>query len=234
MAVIVREKVNFGDGDVALKVFLPKGKITKSEREKAERLEQFLNTRMPEIEAEIVKDSTIHAAALVKWHSLGKRLKFVEDTSLVEPSDLHEGRIWMAIRMHCPLALKPKGEQESCEDITIRGKRVGKKNDHFELCYRLGMLGRKEIEWLSSWTEWVDVVEAPGLMNDSRIMPVLAERAKSLDPMIVHRKFRNIVKELRQQFPMQQKKIDSSGMALEDIRKRVALAFERALKDGPD
>mgnify|MGYP001583033828 FL=1 len=233
MAVIVSEKVNFGDGDVTLKVFLPKGKITKSEREKAERLDQFLSKRMPEIETEMVSDSTINAAALVKWHSLGKRLKFVEDTSLVEPSDLHDGRIWLALRMHCPLSLKPKGEQENSDDGHVRGKREGKKNDHFELCYRLGKFKCEEINWISTWTEWVDVAEAPGLMNDDRIMPVIAERAQSIDSMVVRRQFRNIIKELRQDFPMQQKKIDSSGMAVNEIRKRVALAFERALENEP-
>lgn len=228
MAVIISKKVDFGRGEVKLRVFLPPGKITKAEREKAEHLDGFLTKRMPEIEKEMRKDGMLNKEALKKWHSLGKQLQFVDNPNLVDPTDVHERRIWLALREHCPPVLLPKGEKQRDNEGSI-SKRGGKKYDHFELCYRLAKYDWSHVNWIPTWTEWVDLIEAPGLVRDVRVVPEIGEQTASIKPEILKEKFRNIIKELRKEFPTKEKIIESTGFADSIIKKKIKRAFRRAL-----
>ena len=49
MAVIVRETIDLGAGPQEVRVFLPKGVLSKSEREQAERLDTYLTKLLPRI-----------------------------------------------------------------------------------------------------------------------------------------------------------------------------------------
>ena len=225
MAVIVTQKVNFG----SVRVFLPKGKLSKTERLKAEKLDKFLKDRVPTIEKEMDQEGSLDEEALKKWHSLGLRLQFVDDRELVDPLDVDEGRIWLALREYCPNTLLPKGERDEELEKHDLTKREGKKYDHFELCYKLGKYRWSEISWLPTWTEWVDLIEAPGLVRDERIILEVAKCVKELEYTVAKEKFREIIKELRKEFPTKEKVIDSTGFNASVITKKVKEAFHRAL-----
>ena len=229
MAVIVTRIANFGNGEIRLRVFLPEGqKITKAEREKAERLDEFLKERIPEIEREMERDGSLNKDALRKWHSLGTRLQFVEDRSLVDPSDVYEGRIWRALREYCPVSLRPKGAREEDHGRSGPPKREGKKYDHFELCYRLGKFQWSDINWLPTWTDWVDLIETPGLIRDARIVPAISRLARPLYRTLVRENFREVIKELRKEFPTKTKLIESTGLEDAAITEKVKNAFRKA------
>ena len=108
MAVLVTKRATLDGKEICVKAFLPPGKLSKTGREKAERLDGFLSRRMLEIEKEMLLEGSLNEQALKKWHALGTRLQFVDDTELVEQSDINERFIWQAIRQHCPSSLLPK------------------------------------------------------------------------------------------------------------------------------
>ena len=228
MAVIVTQKANFGSGEIKLRVLLPKGKITKAEREKAEKLDVFLKDRMPGIEREMQDEGALSESALKKWHSLGSRLQFVDDSVIVDPSDLHEGRAWRALREYCPGSLLPKSEKDESHEHPTSPKREGKKYDHFELCYRLAKFQWADINWLPTWKDWVDLIEVPGLMRDSRIMPEIGRLSRLLYHSLIKESFREVIKELRKEFPTRVKLIDSTGLSDAAITEKVKDAFRRA------
>ena len=217
MAVLVTKRVNLDGKEICIRVFLPPGKLSKAGREKAERLDTFLTRRMREIEKEMSLEGSLNKQALKKWHALGTRLQFVDDTELVEPSDKNERFIWQAIREHCPPSLEVKGL-----------KRAGKKNDHFELCYRLGKYKWADIDWLPTWTEWVDLIEAPGLISDGRIVAKISELARTVYRTLVKENFREVIKELRKEFPTKSRAIESSELEDSEIEGKVSGAFRRA------
>lgn len=226
MAVIVSQKANLGGKEFDIRVFLPKGKISKLEREKAERLDHFLKIRLPGIEKEMEQEGSLNQGALRKWHSLGLRLQFVDDTELIEPSDVHSRVIWLALREHCPVSLLPKGEKEKIQE-NHPSKREGKKYDHFEHCYKLGKFRWEDVEWVPTWTDWSELAEVPGIMRDHRIIPTVGKLARRLEPLILRHKFREIVKELRKEFPTKEKTIESTGLEDAVIQRKIETAFVR-------
>jgi len=228
LAVLVTKRANLDGKEIFIRAFLPPGKLSRAGREKAERLDSFLSRRMREIEKEMMSEGSLNEQALKKWHALGTRLQFVDDTELVEPSDVNERFIWQAIRDHCPPSLLPKGELEGDTGEGRGLKRAGKKNDHFELCYRLGKYKRSDVDWLPTWTEWVDLIEAPGLIRDERIVRRIAELARIVYRTLVKENFREVIKELRREFPTKSRAIESSELEDSEIKEKVNSAFRRA------
>jgi len=228
VAVLVTNKEILNGKEIFVRAFLPPGRLSKASRERAERLDGFLAQRMREIEKEMMLEGSLSEQALKKWHALGTRLQFVDDVALVEPSDVNERWIWRAIREHCPQSLLPKGELES-DAREARGlKRAGKKNDHFELCYKLGKYEWTDVEWLPTWTEWVDLIEAPGLTGDERIVRRIAELARTVYRTLVKENFREVIKELRKEFPTKSRAIESSELEDTEIKEKVNRAFRNA------
>ena len=229
MAVLVTKRAILDGKEICVRAFLPPtGKLSKAGREKAERLDSFLSRRMREIEKEMILEGSLNEQALKKWHALGTRLQFVDDPELVEPSDVNERWIWQAIRQHCPSSLLPKGELESDPGEERGLKRQDKKNDHRELCYRLGKYKWSDVDWLPTWTEWVDLIEAPGLVGDERIVPKIAELARTVYRTLTKENFREVIKELRREFPTKSRAIEASELEDSEIRAKVISAFRSA------
>jgi len=152
--------------------------------------------------------------------------RIVENQELVDPSDVYEYHIWHAVREYCPVTLLPKGEKERSDEGRI-SKRKGKKYDHFELCYKLGKYEWGDVQWIPTWTEWVDLIEAPGLIRDIRIVPEIGKLARSLEPSVLKEKFREIVKELRKEFPTKERVIESTGFVDSVIKEKIKATFRR-------
>jgi hypothetical protein len=218
MAVIVRRKVMINGKEIIMTPFLGEGKITKDEMEKARRLDKYLEKKMKQILQEMKEEGALKAEALRKWHALGEKLSFIEDKTLVNPKDINNGYIWLAIRQHCPLELLPRGTYKTDIEATTGARREGKKYDHFHYCYQLGRYKWKDINWVGEWFNWITLMESPGLMRDLRIIPAMRQIVKNMGRTITKNEFRAFAKGLRKFFSTKGAYRDTSGISDSEVR----------------
>lgn len=218
MAVIVRRKAIINGKEITMTPFLGEGKITRDDMEKARRLDKYLEQKMNHILKEMKREESLNANALKKWHALGEKLSFVDDKTLVNPKDINNGYIWLAIRQHCPLELLPKGTQKTDVGATTGARREGKKYDHFHYCYQLGRYKWKDINWVGEWFNWITLMESPGLMRDLRIIPAMRQIVRSMGRTITKNEFRAFAKSLRKFFSTKEAYRDTSGISDAKIR----------------
>lgn len=233
MAVLLWVEQEFPDGSRhVVPTLCPAGRvIPKEERKQAERLDHDLHDRMPQIARELADMGLLGTNALPKWHALGERLAFVDDPALVSPQDRDSGIVWLAVRQHCPPELLPKGEeplipsQMASKLANLESeRRLGKRHDHFERCYRLGKLSLSEVDWLT-WSDFDALLESPGLKRDPRILPLLRERVQALGRRLKRTEFRAVCKSLRKDFPTKRRQRETSGMSEQDLARLVDDAF---------
>ena len=219
MAVIIRKKVIINDKEIIMTPFLGEGKITKDDMEKAKKLDKYLARKMSEIFKKMKGAGIINTNALKKWHALGEKLSFIDDRSLVNPEDVNNGHIWLAIRQHCPAELLPKGTKRTDVGSTTGARREGKKYDHLHYCYQCGKYSFRDISWVGNWFNWITLMESPGLMRDPRVIPAMKQIVKSLGRTITKNEFRAFAKTLRKFFSTKQKYRDTSGIKNTEIKK---------------
>lgn len=188
---------------------------------------------MPEIENEILELGLVGSNDLRKWHALGERLYFVEDLNLVGIDDRESGAIWLAVRQHASERLLPKGESVlDPDEMAARlqalqsHRRLGKRHDHFERCKRLGELPLGDVGWLT-WSDFDAFIESPGLVQDERILHLLAEKAQSLHRQLKRREVRSLFKALREKFPTKRSRRDTTGLPIRDLAAVVDEAFSQ-------
>ena len=218
MAVIIRKKVMIDGNEIIMTPFFGEGKITKSDMEKARKLDRYLEQKMKQIFKEMKKEGLFVSNALRKWHALGKKLSFVDDRLLVNVEDVNNGYIWLAIRQHCPLELLPKSTHKTEVGATTGARREGKKYDHLHFCYQCGKYSWEDISWVGDWFNWITLTESPGLMRDSRIIPAMKNIAKILGRTITKNEFRAFAKGLRKFFSTKGEYRDTSGISDDEIR----------------
>jgi hypothetical protein len=236
VAVLIRIEREFPDGQVhAVPTLLPTGRaIPKDERERAERLDAFLGTNIPLIVGELRGLDLLESNDLKKWHALGTRLQFVDDVELVSHEDRDSGIIWLAVRQYCPVDLLPRGEKpltphrlrEELSNLD-RQRRLAKKHDHFERCYKLGKYELGQVSWMT-WSDFDTFLESPGLERDARILPAMADRASQLDGRVTRSAFRVVCKVLREAIPTKNRQRDTTLMTDQELSKLVDHAFEAA------
>jgi len=198
MAVIIHEKIDLGAGPQEIRVFLPKGVLSKSEREQAERLDMYLSKLLPRIYKDMRKEGSLSGSELVKWYNLGRRLQFVDDPSLVAPDDLLQGYIWQAIREHCPQELRPSPKRRGKRDT--RPEREGHGRDHYHCCYEIGKYSWEDINKIKRWSDWMSLFESPGILRDPRILKLVIEALTRIERPLSRIEFRKLVKALRKPF----------------------------------
>ena len=218
MAVIVRRKAIINGKEIIMTPFLGEGKITRDDMEKARRLDKYLEQKMNHILKEMKREGYLNANALKKWHALGEKLSFIDDKNVVNPEDINNGYIWLAIRQYCPLELLPKGTQKTDVGATTGARREGKKYDHLDYCYQLGKYKWKDISWVGEWFNWITLMESPGLMRDPRVLPIMKQIIRSLGRTITKNEFRAFAKSLRKFFSTKGEYRDTSGVSDSEIR----------------
>jgi len=226
MAVIVREKIDLGAGPQEVKVFLPKGVLSKSEREQAERLDEFLSKTLPEIYEDMKKGNSLSGSELWKWHSLGRRLQFVGDTTLVAPNDLLQGYIWQAIRLYCPKELTPSPQRRGERDT--QPEREGHRRDHYHCCYWAGKLSWESISGIQRWSDWMSLFEVPGILRNPRIPKLVIEAIAGIGHPLTRVEFRKLVKALRKLFSTRPTYIEPSEFTDERLRAEISEALHDA------
>lgn len=224
MAVIVRETIDFGAGLENVEVFLPKRTLSRSEREQAERLDEFLRKTLPEICEDMKKENSLSGPELWKWHNLGRRLQFVDDPSLVAPNDLLQGYIWQAIRQYCPQELRPSPKRRGKRDT--RPEREGHRRDHYHWCYEIGKYSWEDnISKIQRWSDWMSLFESPGIPRDPRILKLVIEAIARIEHPLTRIEFRKLVKALRKPFSTRPIYIEPSELPDERLRELISEAL---------
>ena len=226
MAVIVRETIDFGAGPENVEVFLPKGTLSRSEREQAERLDEYLRKLLPRIYDDMKMEGSLSGSELLKWYNLGRRLQFIGDTSLVAPDDLLRGYIWQAIRDHCPKELRPSHKRRGERDT--QPERDGHRRDHYHCCYEIGKYSWEEISRIQRWSDWISLFESPGILRDPRILKLVIEAIATIGHPLTRLEFRKIIKALRKPFSTRPTYIEPSVLSDERLRALISEALRKA------
>lgn len=224
MAVIIRETIDFGAGPENVEVFLPKGTLSRSEREQAERLDKYLRKLLPKIYEDMKKEGSLSGSQLLKWYNLGRRLQFVGDTSRVAPNDLLQGHIWRAIRDHCPKELRPSPKRRGRRDT--RPEREGHRRDHYNYCYEIGKYSWEDIiSRIQRWSDWISLFESPAILRDPRILKLVIEAIAGIGHPLTRVEFRKVVKALRKPFSTRPTYIEPSELPDERLRELISEAL---------
>ena len=236
MPVLLRVQRQFPDGTTHdVPMLYPTGRVVeKAEREQAERLDGFLAEKMPAIAQELSALGLLEANTMPKWHAVGQRLAFVDDPNTVAASDRDSGAVWLAVRQHCPAELLPKGEEPLTPNRMTKAlqniedqRRLGKKHDHFERCYKLGKLNLEDVKWMT-WSDFDAFLESPGLERDPRILPIVGETVAKVGHRPTRAELRRVFKALRVEIPTKHRERDTSSISERDLRELVLAAFSKA------
>lgn len=222
MAVIVHEEIDLGTGPQKVRVFLPKGMLSKPEREQAERLDKHLSKLLPRIYEDMKKEGSLSGPQLIKWYNLGRRLQFVDDPSLVAPSDLQDN-IWRAIRDLCPKELTPSLQRRGKRDT--RPEREGHRRDHYHCCYEIGKYSWEDISKIQRWSDWMSLFESPGILRDSRILKLVIEAIGRIGHPLTRVEFRELLKALRKPFSTRPTYIEPSVLPDERLQSLISKAL---------
>jgi len=232
MAVLVREKINLRGEETIIKVFYPSGNLSKSDRERAERLDEYLQENIPKIATKILKKPE-DKLTFYKWYQFGKELrKITKNEDLVSPIDVKNGYIWQAVRQHLPesFPLKDTGKIDTKKTSDKTAELHGNRG-HLALCYVLAGYQWKDIKWLRQWGNWHKIYHRAGIIKDDRIFQSLKSEITQLKKYPTGAKFTQIIVNMAKQFPQRAgQKVHSSVFDDAEIQKRVREAVKSALQ----
>lgn len=226
MAVIVRKKVLFDDGETELPVYEPPGRITKEERLRANRLDVVLKEQVTLIATDVLNKTPAKIQIVERWYLLGKGLRAIlDDRDLVSARDIDIGVIWPAVWQYLPQSLKPKGIANVDEYITYRRRR----KDYLCLGYEMSAFEWDVIGWITRLEDWYQLASRPGITRDRRILRYLGEMLKGVSHYPSHAQVRDIAKALGEEFPTRhyrESSLLSDSHIKEAVREAVSSAFE--------
>mgnify|MGYP006304087153 CR=1 FL=1 len=191
MTVIVRHEIDKNSGYAteyeeykSIKRFL-----TKADIEQAEKLDEYLEKKFRKIYNDLENKGLLEngRGSLERWYALGKHLQFVDDEDIVPPEDRsQDSYIWEAFWHHAPKGVRP-GPPNS---------RTGTKRDHFRECYKLAQIPYKVVESVGNWSDWVNFLETPSVMDDERIIVWVGNNMNGVS----RKQLREFTKLLRKRF----------------------------------
>lgn len=223
MAVILRKKIAFGDRELDTRVIEPSGILSKEDRERAEELDEFLQSRIPDIAKEVDDQVPDDTDVVRRRHLLGTKLREIaQNRELVLQSDVDNMLIWQAIWQYLPESMIP---ERTNVDKPYSDKQH-KRQDHLSLCYELGKYPWEEISWIQRWADVHEITARPSLLRDKRIFISLGKNISALAEYPTLTKFREIMKNLAKEFPTKQYR-DTSLLPDEEISARVSAAVAK-------
>ena len=178
-------------------IYHPYGMISKDDRERADRLDEVLDTKIPEIAKETLARPE-SKNVLAKWYFFGTEItKILNDDTIVLQSDIDSGDIWLAIDQKIP-------EDSNIKQATKRkdSKFVQSPNrEAFALAYRLAGFSWDDIGWLQRWTDWHDLYSRDIFWKDKRILKALKDAITKLKPYPNRDRYRVILKAVHKELP---------------------------------
>jgi len=222
MAVIVQKTITFGDQEIVSKIIEPSGVISKEDRLRAERLDELLQSRIPEIAREVLEEVPDDSDRVRRWHTLGRKLRvIVDDRSLVLQSDIDNMLVWQAIWQYLPSSMIPHRTNIKKPYSDKQHKR----QDHLSLCYELSNYTWDEVSWIRRWADVHEITARPSLLRDKRIFFALGKCISNLPKYPSLDEFRKIMKDLAKAFPTKRFR-DSSVLSDDEIVSRVSKAID--------
>jgi hypothetical protein len=189
-------------------------RLTKEERQGAERLDVILAERMKRVAAGMRDKGLLelkNRPGVVKlWYEVGLHLSFVDDTKLVATRDRRF--VWRALYDHAgELNPGPPG---------VRANRRPE-NSHFRYCYLLSKFDMATVV-SASWTFWVECFDSIALREDERIVEWLASTISRMD--LKQDEIRALNREIRREF----KDTDTTILGEDELNGRLAGCLVRA------
>jgi len=192
MAVIIIEtRIIGGKEHAGTKVYKSDQFVTQKMMDEANKLDQYLQSTLEEIQRELKKFNTVKPKSkmiLKIRHELGKRLVFVDDQRLVHPDD--RKYIWRALYDHAA-DLAPGGPDDRAN--------YRPETSFFYYCYKLGQLPWEVIESGGDWSAWQRFFDL-AIKRDERILSWLARARQDLQAKFPKNWLKETTKLLTEQF----------------------------------
>ncbi len=198
------------------------GAVTTADKELADKLDQELTTKIPELENELlnmrlVSSSAIKKDALQVWFKLGTLLNEIADRySVIGTTD--EPYFWEGI-YHYVSPLIQKGEKPK------RSKDM--RTNHFRLC---GYMARKDwntVKSVGNWSLWRDLLDNIRLQVDARVFDWVVETLKGRD--LGHKQARPFIHEVRRRIKNKETRFLSDGELRAKLETAIEMLPERGL-----
>ncbi len=219
--------IPFGEQEIESKVIEPSGVISKEDRLRAEMLDEFLQTRIPEIASEVLDEVKDDSNKVKRWYHLGRKLRvIVNDRTIVLQSDIDNMLVWQAIWQYLPDSMIP---QRTNIEKPYSDKQH-KRQDHLSLCYELSNYSWDEISWIQRWADVHEITARPSLLRDKRIFTALGNCVSKLQEYPSLDQFREIMKHLAKAFPTKKYR-DSSVLSDDEIVSRVKAAVSEEMSN---
>ncbi len=216
MPVIIRDEITIGGKKLRAKVFKAESQrpLTREAKEQAEKLDQFIEEKMREIEREMDKLGLLtlknRPGVLRLWYEVGKRLSFVETTNLVSAQDRQY--IWRALYDHAG-RLSPGLDPPT---------RASSPSNHFRYCYLLASKfpDFEYVEGVGAWRSWIDLFDSPTIQNDERIVEWIASKYSSSNYSETNW-LRRLINAIRNEFPALGASTDTTVLSDAELRGRL-------------
>ena len=224
--LIIREEKIIEGRKYTVEVYRTKpGKlVTDDEKKKAEQFDMFLSEKMKEIEKEMIDTKLLalkgkRGKVHILWYEVGKRLKFVMDTTIVAAEDREF--VWRAIYDHAG-KLAP--------GLLTERVRRDPETSHFSYCYKLSIFPWEFVEMAGDWTSWSEFFDRKETKNDPRIIEWLGKKVKENNVSGRQNWLRPLTKEIHKQFD----KKDTTVFSIEELYQRLNKIFSDLKENDPE
>lgn len=226
MPVIIRDEITVGGKKLRAKVFKTESQrpLTREAREQAEKLDQFIEDSMREIEQEMENLKLLELknrpGVLRLWYEVGRRLSFVEMTSLVSAQDRQY--IWRALYDHA-------GKLSPSIDPPTRASSL---RNHFRYCYLLAnkFPDFEYVEGVGDWRSWIDLFDSPTIQNDDRIVEWIASKYSSSNYAEPHW-LRKLINAIRSEFPALGAATDTTVLSPAELSQRLEHMYRKSFPE---
>lgn len=222
MAVIVRKQKDFDGTKKEVEVYKTNGLLTKKKKEQAEKLDQYLSEKVPELASRVINQYPPKEDFMRHRYELGKEFhNLLDGSDFVTQEDLEEDYIWDGIWYYLPKSIKPMRSREEESYLDREEKRQG----FFSLVYEISKFDWEDVNWIQRWHDWYEISSRPKLTEDERILNQIGCEITKLDSYPSGKEFREIIKKIGSTFSTRSQ-TDTSLFSEKDIKKIVRKAVK--------
>lgn len=222
MAVIIRKYVKIGESYVEMKTYQPSETLSKENRKRADKLDDYLSVHIPEIAKQIIATTPSHTDLVRRRYLFGKSLhEIANNRDLVLEEDVKNRLLWAAIWSFLPDFMRPVGSR----DIDSYSEYCSKRNDIIQNSYRLSDYDWAEVGWIKSWDNWYRIVSNPIILQNEHVLRVLGEVVSNLKTYPSIKEFMSILRNISE-------KIDQTHSTNSEIKdkKHITKLINTAVK----
>lgn len=234
--MIIREEIVIAGKTIPAKTYKSASQrpLTKSEREKANKLDDLIEHEMRDIENEMEKRGLLelksHRGVLRLWYEVGKRLSFVETTNLVSAED--RKFIWRALYDHAQKLAPTPPHPDPNRSLN---RRADDPRNHFRYCH---LLAKKFhdfdfVESVGDWSSWIDLLGSPTIQNDERILEWIASKQQSSAEDSRVDWLRKIINGVRREFPAVGAMTDTTVLTERELTQKLESTYRSTFPKKP-